>query len=153
MKFAVIVARFYDDIAEMLIEGATNELKDKGIEYDIINVPGVFEIPSALNFATQSARDYEGYIVLGCVIRGETTHYDIVANESARMISQMAVDLSIPLGFGVLTVESHEQAKVRAHKDGKNKGASAAKACIHMSNLYHEMCIDHDYTDFLDEDM
>ena len=132
----MIEARFYSDITEALAEGAEAELKAIDATYERIFVPGVLEIPAALSMIVNSGRSrFDGHILLGCVIRGETSHYDIVANESARSIMSMIAEKSLAVGNGILTVENRDQAWARARKTEKNKGGAAAKAAIKMADL------------------
>lgn len=133
-KILIIEARFYTHIADMLKKGATEYLSDNNIAYDSIEVPGALEIPSALSFAAQSG-EYDGFVILGCVIRGETGHYDIVCNESARGVYSIALAHDLPVGNGILTVDSEEQAIVRADPVQKNKGRDAAEAAIALINI------------------
>jgi len=141
--FLVIDARFYEPIADELVAGATEALDALGATWDRISVPGVLEIPAALAFALDAAEEsgdgYDGYVVLGCVIRGETTHYDVVAGESARAIMDLAVGESLALGNGILTVENEAQAWARARRTEKNKGAVAAEAAHAMARLKRSM--------------
>ncbi|WP_181702920.1 6,7-dimethyl-8-ribityllumazine synthase [Chthonobacter albigriseus] len=132
----VIDARFYDDLSDELVAGATEALSARGATWDRISVPGVLEIPAALAMALDAVEDgaveYDGYVLLGCVIRGETTHYDIVANESARVVMELVVSESLALGNGILTVENDDQAWARAKRSDKNKGGAAAEAALAM---------------------
>lgn len=140
--FLIIDARFYTDISDELVGGATAELDRRGASYDRISVPGVLEIPAALSMALRAprvARPYAGFVLLGCVIRGETTHYDIVANESARRIMALSTAEAIAVGNGVLTVENAAQAWARAAVGGKNKGGTAAAAAYDMAVLREEL--------------
>ncbi len=134
----IIIARFYEDIAEELLRGAVSVLDEAAATYDVIPVPGAFEIPSALRMAIESGR-YQGFITLGCVIRGETTHYDYVCAESARGINELAMYYAAPIGYGILTVESPEQAWARASLEGGNKGAWTAQACLRMLAVKTEL--------------
>ena len=137
--FLIIDARFYDDIADELVRGATAELDARGATYDRVSVPGVLEVPAALAMALQTQERgeahqgprYQGYVLLGCVIRGETSHYDIVANESARAIMMLATEKNAAVGNGILTVENRDQAMVRAGE--KDKGGVAAAAAFEMA--------------------
>ncbi len=138
-KILIIEAVFYKDIAARLRQGAEAVLKEQNIEYDIETVPGALEIPAALNFALEGAQNYEAYIILGCVIRGETSHYDIVCNESARGVYDLVLQYKLALGNGILTVENKDQAMERADPDRKNKGGNAAKAALHMLALKTKM--------------
>lgn len=138
--FLIIDARFYADIADELVKGATAELADRGASWDRISVPGVLEIPAALSMvllshANEDEQPYAGYVLLGCVIRGETSHYDIVANDSARAIMDLAVNDGLAVGNGILTVESSDQAWVRAGVSDRNKGRAAAAAAFQMAEL------------------
>jgi 6,7-dimethyl-8-ribityllumazine synthase len=132
----VIDARFYEDIADELFAGAREALDAAGASFDRISVPGVLEIPAALAMALDAAEDggthYDGFVLLGCVIRGETTHYDIVANESAQVIMELTVAESLAVGNGILTVENDDQAWARARRSDKNKGAAAAQTALAM---------------------
>ena len=137
----IVEARFYEDIADQLVTGATAILRESGVESKRLSVPGVFEIPAAIRFAAramdigkQSDR-YDGFLALGCVIRGETDHYDHICREASHALMRLAIDHSLALGFGVLTCGSYEQARVRAAIDEKNKGAEAAVACLRMMEL------------------
>jgi 6,7-dimethyl-8-ribityllumazine synthase len=136
----VVEARFYPDIADELARGAVAVLEKAGATYERFTVPGVLEIPAAINMAIQAAvgvkrRPFDAYLALGCVIRGETTHYDIVCNESARGVQQLILQHDLALGFGVLTVENDDQAWERARVNRKNKGGEAAEACLAMYEL------------------
>ena len=135
----VIEARYYDTIADMLLEGARSRLEASGFELDVVTVPGVLEIPVALSIVTAAARrhDYahQVVVVLGCVIRGETGHYDVVAGEGNRAVMDLAVTQRLCLGNGILTVEDGEQARVRADPAGKNKGGDAADAAIALYDV------------------
>lgn len=132
----IIDARFYDDIADELLVGAVAALDEAGATHDRVSVPGVLEIPAALAMALVShAAVYDGYVLLGCVIRGETTHYDIVAEQSARAVMDLTVQNSLALGNGILTVESREQAMVRARRADSDKGGGAARAALEMIAL------------------
>ncbi len=131
----IVEARFYPQISDELLRGATAALSAAGATFDRIEVPGVFEIPGAVRMALAAASKYDGFLVLGCVIRGETSHYDIVANESARALQILVCEHGLALGFGVLTVENETQAWARARVDQKNKGAEAARACLGMIDL------------------
>lgn len=133
--FLIIEARFYEDLAKELVAGATGLLDKHGFAYERLSVPGVLEIPAALAMVADSSQSgrFAGYVLLGCVIRGETSHYDIVAVESARAIIDLAVRLRLAVGNGILTVESAAQAWARARVNEKNKGAAAAAAAIAMA--------------------
>jgi 6,7-dimethyl-8-ribityllumazine synthase len=136
----IIEARFYDDMADELKRGAEAALTEAGATFDTVSVPGVLEIPAALVFALQSeesddAEAYDGFVALGCVIRGETTHYDIVSNESARALMNLSTEFGLALGNGIQTVENDDQAWARVKVSEKNKGGAAAKAALAMIAL------------------
>jgi len=132
----IVEARFYEDIADALYTGACGALEDAGATHERFEVPGAFELPAAIAFAHKSDPGrFDGYVALGCVIRGETTHYDYVCAESARGLQDLAVRDNLAIGYGVLTVENHGQAWTRAAVDHKNKGRDVANACLHMIGL------------------
>ncbi|VVT16454.1 6,7-dimethyl-8-ribityllumazine synthase [Rhizobium sp. EC-SD404] len=132
----IVEARFYDDLADALLEGAKAALDEAGATYDLITVPGALEVPAvismALDAADEGGTEYDGFVALGTVIRGETYHFEIVANESSRALTDLAVDEAIAIGNGILTVEDDDQAWVRARKDDKDKGGFAARAALTM---------------------
>ena len=130
----IVEARFYEDLADELVKGAMAALDAAGATYDRIAVPGAFEIPAALGYAAQGGK-YAGYVALGCVIRGETTHYDYVCGESARGLQDLAIQQRLAIGYGILTCENGEQAWARASVTRKNKGKDAADACLAMIEL------------------
>ncbi len=128
-RFALVVARFYEQLAEQLVEGATETLQPHG-EVDVYDVPGAFELPLAAKYAAESGR-YAAIVALGAVIRGETDHYDYVCGEAARGLQQVQLLTGVPVGFGVLTVDSMEQALARVRGGGKrDSGAHAAEAVL-----------------------
>ena len=128
-RFALVVGRFYEQLAERLVEGAREVLSEHG-EVDVFDVPGAFELPLAAKYAAESGR-YAGVVALGAVIRGETDHYDYVCGEAARGIQQVQLATGVPVGFGVLTVDSMEQALARVRGGGKrDSGAHAAEAVL-----------------------
>ena len=133
----IIVARFYEDIADELVKGAIAYLESSGITSDIVAVPGAFEIPAAVSIARKSGR-YEGFITLGCVIRGETSHYDYVCGESARGLMNLSLE-GAAIGYGILTVENKEQAFARAATTQGNKGRDAAEAVLSIIKLKKNM--------------
>ncbi|BBK31817.1 6,7-dimethyl-8-ribityllumazine synthase [Allostella humosa] len=141
----IVEARFYDDLADELVKGAVGRLAAAGATHDRISVPGAFEIPAAIAFAERagravaSATRYDGYVALGCVIRGETTHYDYVCGESARGLQDLAVRDGLAIGYGILTVENGAQAWARARVSEKNKGGDAATACLAMIELKRKL--------------
>jgi 6,7-dimethyl-8-ribityllumazine synthase len=134
----IVEARFYEEISDELAKGAVAALKKAGVTYDRLAVPGAFEIPAAIRMAIRAMhfhphrRRYDGYVALGCVIRGETTHYDYVCQESARGLQNLALEFTLALGYGILTVENESQAWERARVDRKDKGGDAALACLAM---------------------
>lgn len=130
----IIAAPFYEDITEQLVEGAKSYLEEQGASVEVIEVPGAFEIPGVIALAEQGAKPYDAYVGLGCVIRGETSHYDYVCGESARGLMDLSLH-GVCLGYGILTVENIRQARVRAHVDQKNKGKDAAEAALAMLAL------------------
>lgn len=137
----IVEARFYEDIADELVKGATAILDDAGIASERIAVPGVFEVPAAVRFAIRSmevraaAGSYSGYVALGCVIRGDTDHYEHICGQASRALMDLSVTYSVAMGFGILTCDTREQALERAAVEMKNKGADAARACLHMMKL------------------
>ena len=136
----IVEAPYYAHIAEELARGAIQALDAAGVSYERFAVPGAFEIPAAIRIAiearaTDARRRFDGYIALGCVIRGETTHYDYVCGESARGLQRLALQYGAAIGFGILTVENEAQALARARVDRKNKGGEAARACLAMIDL------------------
>jgi len=134
-RVLVVDARFYDEIADELLAGAEAELKRAGAEWEVVTVPGALEAPQAIALALQTHAAFDGAVALGCVIRGETSHYDIVAGQSARALMDLAVTRGFPVGNGILTVDTAEQAKVRAGRNGRNKGGAAAAACLALIAL------------------
>jgi 6,7-dimethyl-8-ribityllumazine synthase len=137
-KYALAVARFYDDLADRLIDGAARVLAEAGAEYDIHEVPGSFELPLAARFCAESGR-YAGVVCLGAVIRGETDHYDFVCNEAARGIADVGAQTGVPCAFGVLTVDTMEQALARAGGEKRHTGEEAARAALRMVELKGEL--------------
>ena len=130
-RILIIAAPFYEDISDELVKGATAALDAAGAEHELLEVPGAFEIPGAIALAEAGEKPFDGYVALGCVIRGETSHYDYVCGESARGLMDLSLK-GVALGYGVLTVENIRQARVRAHVDEKNKGCDAAEAALAM---------------------
>ena len=137
----ITVARFYEDIADELVSGATAALESAGATWEIVAVPGAFELPAAVSTAVRSLefvggrRRFDGFVTLGCVIRGETSHYDYVCGETARALQDLAVKYCLALGFGLLTVENSEQAEERASVDRRDKGGEAARVCLSMIEM------------------
>lgn len=132
-RFLIVEARFYAALNDMLVNGARAALKAAGHKADVITVPGALEIPAAISLADATG-DYDGYVAIGVVIRGETYHFEIVAGESARGIMAMTMD-GLAIGNGILTVENEAQAIVRADPAQKDKGGEAAKAAIALYEL------------------
>ncbi len=133
-KILIVVADFYGSIADMLVAGAVAEIKEAGCQHEVIKVSGALEVPAAISMADEAGL-YDGYVALGCVIRGETYHFEVVAGESARGLNDLATLNNLAIGNGILTVENKEQAIVRADKTQKNKGGEAAKTCLQMMKL------------------
>jgi 6,7-dimethyl-8-ribityllumazine synthase len=129
----IVEARFYDDLADELLAGAKAALAPA--TFDVVTVPGALEIPAAIAMALKGKTRYDGYVALGCVIRGETTHYETVANESARGLMDLSVAYAMPIGNGILTVENEAQAWARAKRNGEDKGGFAARAALAMIAL------------------
>lgn len=132
-KLLIVVAPYYKDIADDLIAGARDEADKAGATVDVIEVPGALEVPTAIGFAHRSGQ-YDGFVALGCVIRGETTHYDTVCNDSSRALQLLGLEGAC-IGNGILTVENHAQAAVRANPADQNKGGGAAAAALHLIAL------------------
>ena len=132
----IVEARFYDGLADALLAGAKSALDEAGASYDVVTVPGALEIPAVIAFALDGAEDggagYDGYVALGTVIRGDTYHFDIVANESARALMELSVEDALAVGNGILTTENEEQAWVRARRTEGDKGGFAARAALAM---------------------
>jgi len=132
-KILIVEARFYDHLNDLLLEGARAAIEDAGHSHETITVPGALEIPGAVALAADSG-DYDGFVALGVVIRGETYHFEIVAGESARGLMALSMD-GLAIGNGILTTENEAQALTRARRDEKDKGGEAAKAAIAMMAL------------------
>jgi len=133
VKLLIVVAPYYRDIADNLIAGAKAMAAKVGAEVDLVEVPGALEVPTAIAMAERLA-EFDGYVALGCIIRGETTHYDTVCNDSSRAISLLGLQGAC-IGNGILTVENRAQAEVRADPAGQNKGGGAAAAALHLIAL------------------
>lgn len=131
----IIESRFYEDLADELVKGAIAELDERGYSHARVAVPGALEIPQALALAIHAGAPFSGAVALGCVIRGETSHYDIVAGESARALMDIAIRERFPVGNGILTVENLEQAWERASVGGGAKGRDAARACVELIEI------------------
>ena len=135
-KLLIVAAPFYRDIADNLIKGAIAEIEATGCSVEIVEVPGALEIPTAIGIAERMS-NFDGYVALGCVIRGETTHYETVCNDSSRAIQMLGLQ-GLCIGNGILTVENVAQAEVRADPAKMNKGAGAAAAALHLIALAHK---------------
>ncbi len=133
VKLLIVASPYYKDVSDQQIKGAQAIAEKAGASYDVIFVPGALEIPTAIAIAEQKS-NYDGYVALGCVIRGETTHYDTVCNDSSRAIQLMGLQ-GVCIGNGILTVENKQQADVRAEAAGQNKGGGAAAAALHLIAL------------------
>ena len=130
-RVLIVVAPYYKDIADQLVAGAKAAIEAAEATYDLIEVPGALEVPTAIKLASNS---YDGFVALGCIIRGETTHYDTVCNDSSRGLTLMGLE-KICIGNGILTVENRTQAEVRADHNGQNKGGGAADAAMHLITI------------------
>ncbi len=139
----IVEARFYDDLADALLAGAKAALDEARATYDVVTVPGALEVPAVISFALDAAleggKEYDGFVALGTVIRGETYHFDIVANESSRALMDLAVNECIAIGNGILTVENDEQAWARAKRSEGDKGGFAARAALTMIALKEKL--------------
>ena len=133
VKMLIVVAPYYKDITDQLVAGAQAEIEAAGGTWELVEVPGALEVPSAIGIASRMS-NFDGYVALGCVIRGETTHYDTVCNDSSRAITLLGLQGHC-IGNGILTVENYEQAAVRAEAKGQNKGGGAAAAALHLIAL------------------
>ena len=137
----IVEARFYADIADEMMKGAVQALESAGATHERLSVPGAFEIPALIAMALEAQRadparrPYDGFVALGCVIRGETTHYDYVCGESARGLQDLAVQQGLAIGYGILTVDTMDQAWARARIAEQDKGGDAAQACLAMIAL------------------
>lgn len=133
VKILIVVSPYYKDIADNMIAGAIAEIEASGASHDLIEVPGALEIPTAIAIADRTS-NFDGFVALGCVIRGETTHYDTVCNDSSRALQLMGLQ-GLCIGNGILTVENRKQAEVRADPADQNKGGGAAAAALHLVAL------------------
>ena len=135
----IVEARFYDDLADALLEGVKDALRAQGVEFDVVSVPGALEIPTAIALAEEAGRfptapRYDGYVALGCVIRGETYHFEIVSDQSAAGLRNLGLK-GVAIGNGILTTEDEEQAWARARISEGDKGGGAARACLDVIGL------------------
>lgn len=131
----IVEGRFYDDIADEMAKGAEEALDAAGVTHDRLAVDGALEIPCVIANALAAEQHYDGFVALGCVIRGETSHYDYVCGESARGLMDLTVQKGIAIGNGILTVEDRDQAWARAARDQKNKGGAVARACLRVMDI------------------
>jgi 6,7-dimethyl-8-ribityllumazine synthase len=131
----LVEAPYYTHIADQLRKGAERALAAVGATHEIISVPGAFEIPAAIGLAARASDRFDGFIALGCVIRGETTHYDHICAESARGLQDLAARDGLAIGYGILTVENEAQAVARASAERRDKGGEAVRACLALVNL------------------
>tara|TARA_Y100001970_G_scaffold273715_1_gene372315 strand:+ start:1968 stop:2366 length:399 start_codon:yes stop_codon:yes gene_type:complete len=128
-KILIVSSNYYENISENLLKGATEELKKNNFEFDVLTAPGCFEIPFLIS---KNINEYDGFIALGCVIKGETYHFNLISNECAKKIMDISNNYLKPIGFGVLTCENIKQAIERSDITKKNKGKEAANACIKL---------------------
>ncbi len=135
-RVLIVEARYYDEIADQLLAGASQVLKEAGAPFDVVTVPGALEIPPAIVIVLDRAKSkYDGVVALGCVIQGDTFHFDVVAVQSARALMNISVARQLPVGNGILTVDTESQAKARAGLDEGNKGGEAARAALALIGL------------------
>jgi 6,7-dimethyl-8-ribityllumazine synthase len=137
-KILIISADFYQDISNMLLDGALNEIKKHDFDHEIIKISGALEIPAIVSMAIKS-NQYSGFIALGCVIRGKTSHYDHICQEVMRGINKLAIKYHIAIGNSIITCETKDQAVERADINQKNKGGSAAKICFEMISIQRKL--------------
>ncbi len=135
LHILVIEARYYEGISDALLDGAVAVLQKAGAKITKLTVPGALEIPHAIAYAEAGPQKFNGYVALGCVIRGETTHYDYVCEESARALMDLAVNQCLAIGNGIITVENEDQAWARAKVEEKDKGGFAANAVLKMISV------------------
>ncbi|HTT83959.1 MAG TPA: 6,7-dimethyl-8-ribityllumazine synthase [Rhizomicrobium sp.] len=142
-KILIVEARFYPHISNALLDGATAALERAGVQFERVSIPGALEIPSAILIAARAgedtARTFDGFVALGCVIRGETYHFEIVASESARGLVDLGLQHGLCIGNGILTCDTEEQAMARADRNGQDKGGDAARACLALVELRARM--------------
>ncbi|WP_183204859.1 6,7-dimethyl-8-ribityllumazine synthase [Brevundimonas lenta] len=139
IRVLIVEARFYDDLADALLDGAKDVLRSQGVEFDVVSVPGALEVPTAIAMADDAARlptapRYDGYVALGCVIRGETYHFEIVSDQSAAGLRNLGLK-GVAIGNGILTTEDEDQAWARARRSEGDKGGGAARACLDLIAL------------------
>jgi 6,7-dimethyl-8-ribityllumazine synthase len=145
-RILIVESRFYDDIADALLAGAMAAVEEAGVQFDRVSVPGSLELAPALAIALDAAeaagKPYDGAVALGCVIRGETLHFEIVSQESARALLNLSVARRVPIGNGILTVDTNEQAWARARKDEADKGGDAVRAALSLISLKRRLDAD-----------
>lgn len=139
IRVLIVEARFYDDLADALLEGAKDALREQGVQFDVISVPGALEVPTAIALAVEAGRyptapRYDGFVALGTVIRGETYHFEIVSDQSAAGITQLGLN-GVVVGNGILTTEDEDQAWARARRSEGDKGGGAARAALDLIAL------------------
>ena len=137
-KILLVCSPYYKDVTDNLIKGASDLLKSKSVDYKILNVPGALEVAPAIKLVLDKAQKkpfFDGFVALGCVIKGETYHFEIVANETSRALTNLSINYSIPIGNGILTVSNKDQAIRRSDPNQLNKGAGAALACLSLINI------------------
>lgn len=134
MHFLIVTANFYTDISQELTKGATELLEKEEHSYHKITVPGSLEIPSVISYAVDLDL-YDGFIALGCVIKGETIHHEVVSHEATRSLNDLAVNMNLAVGNGIISADNKKQAKERAYRDKRNKGAAAALTAIKMAKI------------------
>ncbi len=142
-RILIVEARFYDDIADALLAGASKVLKEADAEFDCVTVPGSLEIPTAIAIAIDAAkrrrRPYDGVVALGCVIRGDTIHFEIVSHQSARGLMDLSRARQLPIGNGIISVDNEKQAWLRARPEEQDKGGDAARAALAMVGLKRQL--------------
>jgi len=144
IRVLIVEARFYSDLADALLQGASDALEAFGASWEVVSVPGALEIPAAIAFADDAARNaagvaYDGFVALGTVVRGETYHFEVVSNESARGLMDLATRRNLAVGNGIITVEDGPQAWARARSSEGDKGGGAARACLDLIALKHQL--------------
>ena len=128
-KILIVSSNYYEEVSKNLEQGAINTLKENSLDYEIIYAPGCFEIPYLIK---KNIDNFKGFISLGCIIKGDTYHFEVIANETSRKIMDLSVEFNVPIGFGILTCYDLEQAIIRSDVNQKNKGQEAALACIEL---------------------
>ena len=139
----LVESSYHEDVGDLLKSGASHVLNNAGVTFETVDVPGAFEIPAAIIYAVKSLdfdpvrRRFDGYIALGCILKGQTNHHEIIGNESARALQEITLRYALAVGNGILTCDTHEQAVLRAQPDGFDRGGAAAEACLRMVELKH----------------